>query len=67
LVFYLDAITQATSLTWINDFILLSRETMLPYASDLLVAILPSLAHKNASMPSFYFTALRKANHNYGW
>jgi hypothetical protein len=47
--FELDAATQATALSWVNEFILLSTAIMVPFAHELLVAILPSLAHKLAS------------------
>ncbi|KAJ1548127.1 hypothetical protein HK096_004313 [Nowakowskiella sp. JEL0078] len=40
-----DEETQATALRWINDFILLAKEIMLPSAPMLINAILPSLAH----------------------
>ncbi|KAJ1570089.1 hypothetical protein HK096_002277 [Nowakowskiella sp. JEL0078] len=40
-----DEETQATALRWINDFILLAKEIMLPFAPMLINAILPSLAH----------------------
>ena len=41
-----DAATQATALNWVNEFIVLSNETMVPFAADLLVSVLPSLSHK---------------------
>ncbi|KAJ3101115.1 hypothetical protein HDU97_001640 [Phlyctochytrium planicorne] len=40
-----DEETQATALRWINEFILLVRDTMLPFTPVLLAAILPSLSH----------------------
>ncbi|KAJ3162182.1 hypothetical protein HDU88_007103 [Geranomyces variabilis] len=40
-----DEETQATSLRWINEFITLAREVILPFSPMLLNAILPSLAH----------------------
>ncbi|TPX68575.1 hypothetical protein SpCBS45565_g03061 [Spizellomyces sp. 'palustris'] len=40
-----DEETQATALRWINEFIILAREVMLPYTPMLLNAILPSSAH----------------------
>ncbi|KAJ3278003.1 hypothetical protein HK104_002750 [Borealophlyctis nickersoniae] len=40
-----DEETQATALRWINEFISLARETMLPFTPMLLNAILPSLSH----------------------
>ncbi|KAJ3020188.1 hypothetical protein HKX48_001188 [Thoreauomyces humboldtii] len=45
-----DEETQATSLRWINEFILLAREVMLPFSPMLLNAILPCLAHSVASI-----------------
>ncbi|KAJ3053903.1 hypothetical protein HK097_003141, partial [Rhizophlyctis rosea] len=40
-----DEETQATALRWINEFISLAREVMLPFSPMLLNAILPSLSH----------------------
>ncbi|KAJ3038306.1 hypothetical protein HDV00_000817 [Rhizophlyctis rosea] len=40
-----DEETQATALRWVNEFILLAREVMLPYGPMLLNAILTSLSH----------------------
>ncbi|KAI8917713.1 vacuolar protein 14 C-terminal Fig4p binding-domain-containing protein [Powellomyces hirtus] len=47
-----DEETQATSLRWINEFIILAREVILPFTPMLLNAILPSLAHSVASIKS---------------
>ncbi|KAI8811897.1 putative vacuole-associated enzyme activator complex component [Cladochytrium replicatum] len=40
-----DEETQATALRWVNDFILLAKEVMLPFTPLILSATLPSLAH----------------------
>ncbi|KAJ3327517.1 hypothetical protein HDU76_011659 [Blyttiomyces sp. JEL0837] len=40
-----DEETQATALRWINEFILLVKEVMLPFVPTLISAILPSIAH----------------------
>ncbi|KAI9095262.1 vacuolar protein 14 C-terminal Fig4p binding-domain-containing protein [Phlyctochytrium arcticum] len=45
-----DEETQAMALRWINEFILLAREVMLPYSPQLLNAILPCLAHSVAGI-----------------
>ncbi|KAJ3152671.1 hypothetical protein HDU86_005544 [Geranomyces michiganensis] len=45
-----DEETQATSLRWINEFITLAREVILPFSPMLLNAILPSLAHSVAAI-----------------
>ncbi|KAJ3120430.1 hypothetical protein HK098_004604, partial [Nowakowskiella sp. JEL0407] len=40
-----DEETQATALRWINEFILLAKEVLIPFTPMLINAILPSLAH----------------------
>ncbi|ORX61070.1 hypothetical protein BCR36DRAFT_579132 [Piromyces finnis] len=42
-----DEETQATALKWINEFILLVKETMLPFIPMLLNSVLPSLSHSS--------------------
>jgi len=42
-----DEETQATALKWINEFILLLKETMLPFIPMLLNSVLPSLSHSS--------------------
>ena len=44
-----DAATQATALSWVNEFVLLANETMVPFTADMLVSILPSLSSKTSS------------------
>ncbi|XP_014285710.1 protein VAC14 homolog isoform X1 [Halyomorpha halys] len=44
-----DELLQYTSLTWIHDFICLSKKVMLPYTSGILSAILPCLAYEGES------------------
>ena len=39
-----DTSTQRTALIWVNEFIVLAKEILLPYTSDFLGAILPSLS-----------------------
>ncbi|KAJ3271216.1 hypothetical protein HDV01_006949 [Terramyces sp. JEL0728] len=41
-----DEETQATSLRWVNSFIVLAKSAMLPFTSQLLGAILPILSHQ---------------------
>lgn len=41
-----DEFTQLTALKWINEFILCGEEELLPYAADLVGAILPSISHQ---------------------
>ncbi|KAJ3368456.1 hypothetical protein HDU91_000573 [Kappamyces sp. JEL0680] len=45
-----DQETQATALRWINSFIGLARNKMLPYTPLLLGCILPTLAHANPTI-----------------
>ncbi|KAI9012843.1 vacuolar protein 14 C-terminal Fig4p binding-domain-containing protein [Gaertneriomyces semiglobifer] len=52
-----DEETQATALRWINEFILLAREVMLPFTPLLLDAILPSLAHSVGAIRSIALEA----------
>ncbi|KAJ3187622.1 hypothetical protein HK101_009298, partial [Irineochytrium annulatum] len=40
-----DEETQATALRWVNEFILLVREVMLPFTPLLLSAVLPGISH----------------------
>ncbi|KAJ3125519.1 hypothetical protein HK098_000206 [Nowakowskiella sp. JEL0407] len=40
-----DEETQATALRWINEFILLAKEVLIPFTPMLIDSILPSLAH----------------------
>jgi len=47
-----DPATQKTALIWVNEFILLARELMLPYTSDFLGAILPALSYQNPEKES---------------
>ncbi|ELR18739.1 uncharacterized protein ACA1_040440 [Acanthamoeba castellanii str. Neff] len=42
----LDEFTQLTALKWVNEFILCGKEELLPYAADLVGAILPSISHR---------------------
>jgi len=42
-----DEETQATALKWINEFILLLKETMLPFIPMFLNSVLPSLSHSS--------------------
>ena len=41
---YVDHDTQATALSWINEFILLAREEILSFTSEILHHVLPSLS-----------------------
>lgn len=41
-----DEFTQLTALKWVNEFILCGKEELLPYAADLVGAILPSISHR---------------------
>uniref|UniRef100_A0A069DWW3 Protein VAC14 homolog n=2 Tax=Triatominae TaxID=70999 RepID=A0A069DWW3_9HEMI len=52
-----DETIQITALSWINDFIHLSGEKMLPYTSGILTAILPCLAFESESKKSIRDTA----------
>jgi len=41
-----DHATQRTALIWVNEFIILAKELLLPYTSDFLGAILPSISNQ---------------------
>jgi hypothetical protein len=41
-----DEFTQLTALKWVNEFIQCGKEELLPYAADLVGAILPSISHR---------------------
>lgn len=43
---------QFTAITWIKEFVQLSGREMLPYASGILIAILPCLAYDTDSRKS---------------
>ncbi|KAI9207645.1 putative vacuole-associated enzyme activator complex component [Polychytrium aggregatum] len=40
-----DVETQVTAIQWVSEFILMAKETMMPYTPTLLAAILPSISH----------------------
>lgn len=50
-----DDLLQFTAITWIKEFVQLSDRTMLPYASGILIAILPCLAYEQDSKRSILF------------
>ncbi|ORX63249.1 ARM repeat-containing protein [Anaeromyces robustus] len=53
-----DEETQATALKWINEFILLVKETMLPFIPMLLDSVLPSLSHSSQDILLYIYIYL---------
>ena len=43
-----DELIQLTAITWVGEFLTLAGRTMLPFASGLLNATLPSMAYEEA-------------------
>lgn len=52
-----DEMLQFTAITWIKEFVQLSGREMLPYASGILIAILPCLAYDTDSRKNIKDTA----------
>lgn len=58
---FADELVQFTAILWIKHFIKLAEQRMLPFASGILVAILPCLSFESDSRKSMLFSVFRRS------